>query len=145
MRVTRETCIPNFSCNVVLFFKTYSTPLFISKEIFVDILIVFYISWNEIFKIYQLTFFFFFLKYCKFTDWLTISNLEESGVEVDLLEHAEQISQSGAKWVESAEDVLLAKAELADVLPHLAVFDPGVGIFVTLWTILHLLLWLPRI
>jgi hypothetical protein len=60
------------------------------------------------------------------------SNLEESCVEVDLLEHAEQVPESGAEGVEPAEDVLLAEAELTDVLANLAVLHPGVGVFVTL-------------
>ena len=63
---------------------------------------------------------------------VNIINLEESCVEVDLLEHAEQVPEPGAEGIESAEDVLLTEAELPDVLPHLAVLDPGVGVFVAL-------------
>lgn len=63
---------------------------------------------------------------------VNIINLEEPCVEVDLLEHAEQVPEPGAEGVESAKDVFLAEAELPDVLPHLAVLHPGVGVFVAL-------------
>jgi hypothetical protein len=71
-------------------------------------------------------------------------HLEKSCVEVYLLEHAEQVSQSGTEGIEAAEDVLLAEAELADVLPYLPVLYPGIGVFVTLWTFFIYVLVLRR-
>jgi len=48
-------------------------------------------------------------------------------VEVDLLEHAQEVPQPGAERVEAAEDVLLAEAELAQLAAHAPIFHPKFG------------------
>ena len=58
--------------------------------------------------------------------------LKEPSVEADLLEHAEEVLETGTEAVEPAEDVLFAEAELANLLAHPTVLDAGVGVLVLL-------------